>query len=233
MKKFNNIVFFTGAGMSAESGIHTYRGKGGTWEDYNWEEVACQSAFDNNPQKVLEFHELRRKEVLKAKPHNGHRIIHDIQKRVEKTNIITQNIDGMHQRADTSKVIELHGSLWRLRCESDGILINDKDNARYNTKRCQCGAWLRPDIVWFQDILSNEEMKKASQIISNCDLFVSVGTSGVVWPAAGYIELAKESGAFCVDINPEDTNFSDLYDKRIKMNASVGLINLLELLSFS
>ena len=171
--------------------------------------------------------------MLKAKPHNGHRIIHDIQKRVEKTNIITQNIDGMHQRADTSKVIELHGSLWRLRCESDGILINDKDNARYNTKRCQCGVWLRPDIVWFQDILSNEEMKKASQIISNCDLFVSVGTSGVVWPAAGYIELAKDSGAFCVDINPEDTNFSDLYDKRIKMNASVGLINLLELLGLS
>ncbi len=219
--------------MSAESGIHTYRGKGGTWEEYNWEEVACQTAFENNPLKVLKFHESRREEALNANLHDGHLIIQYIQKKVKETNIITQNIDGMHQRSSTSNILELHGSLWRLRCNNDQTLIEDMNRAKYKTMKCKCGNWLRPDIVWFQDVLNNKVMEKASRLINDCDLFISVGTSGVVWPAAGFIELASAGGAFCIDINPENTIFSNLYDKRIKVKASEGLKILLEYLSFS
>ena len=227
LDNFSRIVFFTGAGMSAESGIPTFRGNGGIWHDYNWEEYACEIAFKKNPKKVLKFHELRRKESLLSNPHIGHKIIANIQKSKKHSWIITQNIDGMHQRGGANRIIELHGSLWRLRCENEQKIIIDKKEASYQTRKCICGNWLRPDIVWFQDMLKQSIVSQAIKIISKCDLFISIGTSGMVWPAAGYPQLAKSNGALCIEINTEQSIVSHMYDKIIKKTASLGLVDLL------
>ncbi len=225
---YNHIVFFTGAGMSAESGVPTYRGLGGLWHEYKWEDYASQDAFINHPEGVLDFHELRRIEALKCIPHSGHEIIAQIQDKNPNTVIITQNIDGMHQRSGTDHVVELHGSLWRLRCDAEVQVIDDLDNGKYYTRKCKCGAWLRPDIIWFQDTLSESTVQKATKEISSCDLFISIGTSAVVWPAAGYPKLAKDSGAFCIEINPEETVLSPQYDYCIRSTASHGLTQLFQ-----
>ena len=201
---YRNIVFFTGAGMSAESGVPTYRGKGGIWKQYNYGEYACQEAFDRDPEKVLRFHELRRRAVLDCPPHEGHRVIAGM----AETIVVTQNIDGMHQRAGSLKVVELHGSLWRLRCDRCGTMREDCGQD-YATLRCTCGNWLRPDIIWFGDMLDESVMQMATEAITACDLFISIGTSASVWPAAGFPALARRSGAYCIEINPEPSGSTD------------------------
>lgn len=214
------IVFFTGAGMSAESGVPTYRGKGGVWEQYDYETYACQRAFERDPEKVLEFHELRRSAVLDCQPHDGHRTIAGMPQAC----VVTQNIDGMHQRAGSRNVIELHGSLWRLRCDTCKSVKEDVGR-RYESRRCGCGNWLRPDITWFGDLLDEKVMRQASARIAACDLFVSIGTSGTVWPAAGFPALARQAGAVCVEINPEPTA-SIRYDLVISQSACSALPGL-------
>ena len=219
----HKIVFFTGAGMSAESGVPTYRGSGGIWNEYKWEEYACESAFKKNPNHVLDFHELRRIEALKCKPHSGHLIIKKIQEKYQNTTIITQNIDGMHQRADNQNIIELHGSLWKIKCQTDGKKFEDLENGHYANRYCDCGETLRPDIVWFQDMLDEKIVKKTISAISGCALFISIGTSASVWPAAGFPKLAREAGAYCIEINPEITELSSMYDEVIRERAGKGL----------
>ena len=219
----NKIVFFTGAGMSAESGVPTYRGRGGIWNEYKWEEYACESAFRSNPDLVLDFHELRRIEALNCKPHNGHFIINEIEHVIKNTKIITQNIDGMHQRANSKDVLELHGSLWKMRCQTEGKIYEDLENGKYSSRYCDCGNILRPDIIWFQDMLKEDVVQNAIGLISSCDLFVSIGTSAVVYPAAGFPRLAKDSGAYCIEINPEKTELSQIFDEVIREKASNGL----------
>ena len=223
LKKYEKIVFFTGAGMSAESGVPTYRGRGGIWHEYKWEEYACQVAFDRYPKKVLDFHELRRIEAMKCHPHLGHEIISKIEKINKNTYIVTQNIDGMHQRANSKKVIELHGSLWKMRCQTENLIFDDLEQGKYFRRKCTCGDWLRPNIIWFQDMLNEKIMSMANNIIIECDLFISIGTSAVVWPAAGYPTLAKDTGSYCIEINPEKTEISNLFHENIRMPASQGL----------
>jgi len=219
LSEFGKIIFFTGAGMSAESGVPTYRGSGGIWHKYNWQEYACQTAFDKNPTKVLKFHELRRASVLKCNPHDGHNFIGELQKNHENVTIITQNIDGMHQRAGTKNVVELHGSLWRMRCDDCNVLIEDIGK-KYQNINCDCGKYLRPDITWFGDNLKSSVFENASNIIKKCDIFISIGTSGAVWPAAGLPSEAKRNGAYCIEINPEPTDLSSIYDEVIDCKAS-------------
>ena len=226
LDNFSKIVFFTGAGMSAESGIPTFRGKGGIWHKYNWEDYACETAFKKNPEKVLKFHELRRKESLTSNPHIGHKIIAGIQQDKKHSWVITQNIDGIHQRENANRIIELHGSLWRLRCENEQKIIIDNKKASYQRRKCSCGNWLRPDIIWFQDMLKQNIVSQAVKLISKCELFISIGTSGMVWPAAGYPQLAKSNGALCIEVNTEQSAVSHIYDKFIKKNASLGLVDL-------
>ncbi len=213
--------------MSAESGVPTYRGRGGTWERYQWEEYACQEAFERDPEGVLRFHALRRQAVLQCKPHAGHEAIVQLEKNHGSVTVVTQNIDGMHQRAGSRNVIELHGSLWRLRCPDHGVI--DDVGERYTTDHCdRCGGWLRPDIVWFCDNLDEAVVDRALTAISSCDLLVSIGTSGVVWPAAGFPVAARENGAQCVEINPEETDMSYLYETAIREPAALCLPNLFD-----
>jgi len=214
--------------MSAESGVPTYRGQGGIWHRYRWEEYACQKAFESDPEKVLRFHELRRRSVRKCQPHTGHFTITDLQKKHENVAIVTQNIDGMHQRAGSRYVVELHGSLWHLSCPHHGVI--EDIGAHFHSYRCQtCGAWLRPHITWFGDMLDQSVINSALGLIRQSDLFVSVGTSGVVWPAAGFPEVARDNGAYCIEINPEETEKSHLYDETLRASAGEALPHLFDI----
>ncbi|MBC8323017.1 MAG: NAD-dependent deacylase [Candidatus Marinimicrobia bacterium] len=216
---FKRIIFFTGAGMSAESGVPTYRGEGGVWREYNWQEYACQEAWELNPEKVFDFHDLRREEALKCFPHKGHDVITALQKVHPNVVIVTQNIDGMHQRAGSENVIELHGSIWRIRCDREDWVKEDLSKGPFSKRKCDCGAWLRPDIIWFSDMLDPDTVQQADEVISKCDLFISIGTSGVVWPAAGYPQLAKSSGAMCIEVNPKPSEQAWMVDHVYKGKA--------------
>jgi NAD-dependent deacetylase len=226
LSQYEHIVFFTGAGMSAESGVPTYRGSGGIWNQYRWEEYACQEAFNADPGKVLKFHELRRAAVLACNPHAGHFAIAALEKKHQRLTVVTQNIDGMHQRAGNRNVIELHGSLWRLRCTNDGTA--EDIGEKYKSYKCaKCGGWLRPDIIWFGDMLDQGVMSEAIETIQRCNLFISIGTSGVVYPAAGFPQYAKENNARCIEINPEANEMSFFYDEAIRDSAGKALPKLL------
>lgn len=216
---FQRIVFFTGAGLSAESGIPTYRGVGGIWHEYDYSEYACQRAFDRDPNKVWDFHDLRRAKIGSCQPNDGHKVIAAIQQANPTTRIVTQNIDGLHTRAGAQKVIELHGSLWRVRCDAESI-VRDDLTVPMTPRRCSCGAYWRPDIVWFEDMLSEKVLRRASRALEECDLLVSVGTSGLVYPAAALPQIAAESGAVCVEINLQDTPVSNLYSHHPRGPAS-------------
>ena len=216
---FQRVVFFTGAGLSAESGIPTYRGHGGIWSEYRYEDYACQRAFDRDPEKVWDFHDRRREKVGACAPNEGHRLIAKVQKRAPATVVVTQNIDGLHQRAGSTSVVELHGSLWRVRCDPEGQGRQD-ESVPMAPRRCACGAFFRPDIVWFEDALDPDTIRRAEDALSGCDLLVSVGTSAYVFPAAELPRIAMRRGATTVEINLEDTPVSHLYTYRPRGNAS-------------
>lgn len=220
---FRHIVFFTGAGMSAECGVPTYRGSGGIWSQYDYRNYACQRAFDADPRKVLDFHELRRSKVLDCEPHAGHRHLARLQARYPQLEVVTQNIDGMFQRAGVRVAAELHGSLWRVRCTQHGVR-DDAGQGVFHARRCSdCGAWLRPDITWFEDNVNVQVFACARELVANADLFVSVGTSGAVWPAAGFAQQARRAGARMIEINLEDNEASSLYDTRVRASASEAI----------
>lgn len=226
LSAFANIVIFTGAGLSAESGVPTYRGRGGIWQQYNYEDYACQRAFDRDPVRVLDFHEVRRTKVLACLPHAGHAAIAALQAARPGVQVITQNIDGLLQRAGARVDAELHGSLWRVRCARHGIW-EDAADGPYRSRLCpQClptEVPLRPDITWFEDRVNEAVFARAGELVARADLFVSVGTSAVVWPAAGFIEAAKRAGARMIEVNPEATEASGLFDECAREPASVAL----------
>lgn len=222
---FERIVFFTGAGMSAESGIPTYRGKGGIWAEYDYEDYACQRAFDRDPERVWDFHDKRRAAVRACAPNDGHRVVTAVQEKRPGTLVVTQNIDGMHQRAGAAVAAELHGSLWRVRCDADEV-VRDDDTVPMTPRTCRCGGYWRPDIVWFEDSLDHRVVRRAREALEACDLLVSIGTSAVVYPAAELPRLAVQRGAMTVEINLEDTPLSHLYQHRLRGKASDVLAEL-------
>lgn len=223
---FRHVVFFTGAGLSAESGIPTYRGHGGIWKQYNYEDYACQRAFETDPNKVWDFHDQRRQKIASCEPNAGHQVIAELQRtRESAVGIITQNIDGLHQRAGATEVVELHGSLWRVRCDREGMVRSDF-TVPANPRWCSCGQPFRPDIVWFGDSLNARNLKTAMALLSGCDLLVSVGTSAVVYPAAELPNIAMKRGAMTVEINLEDTPMSGLYRQHLRGKASEILAEL-------
>jgi NAD-dependent deacetylase len=224
LARYRRVVFFTGAGLSAESGIPTYRGAGGMWAQYNYEEFACERAFQRTPEKVWDFHDKRRSFVAGKEPNLAHRLIADVVHK-QGAQVITQNIDGLHQRSGVDQAVELHGSLWRVRCPAEGTVTTNNDLPI--NRRCACGGYLRPDIVWFEDSLSALVLDRAEALLRACDLIVSIGTSGVVYPAADLPRIAKQVGATTVEINLEDTPVSHLFEHRLRGPASEVLPLLL------
>ena len=226
LRDFERIVFFTGAGISAESGVPTYRGKGGIWKDYDYQNCACEAAFSRDPEHVWEFHNYRRELVAKCAPNRGHEIIAAAEQELPSVMVVTQNIDGLHQLAGSSKIIELHGSLWRTRCDRCRAEPSTDRSAPLEDVRCSCGGYKRPDIVWFGDMLDYDNILAAKRALRECDLLVSIGTSAVVYPAAEMPLIAKQVGATLIEINPEETPLSAAYDHHMRGPATAMLAEL-------
>jgi NAD-dependent deacetylase len=224
MKK---IVVFSGAGISAESGIRTFRDSGGLWEEYKITDVATPEAWDRNQELVLEFYNQRRKQILQASPNDGHLALVKLEKKFD-VQIITQNIDDLHERAGSTKVLHLHGEILKSRSTADPSLVYPVHG--WELKKgalCAIGSQLRPHIVWFGEMVPN--MEYANQIASSADIFIIVGTSLNVYPAAGIVEYTQEYiPKFLVDPNPAEGNLFVKNLSVIPERAAKGLNDLVE-----
>jgi NAD-dependent deacetylase len=205
-----SVTVLTGVGVSAESGVPTFRDAlTGLWAKFSPEELATPRAFQSNPRLVWEWYEWRRKLVVGAKPNPAHVALVEMQNLFLRFHLITQNVDGLHQRAGSRNVIELHGNITRTKCSEEGTIVSSwKDTGEVPPKCPACGGLLRPDVVWFEEPMPEEEMQQAMTASTHCDFFFSVGTSTVVYPAAALPSEALRSGATVVEINPQPTPFT-------------------------
>ncbi|OQY47740.1 MAG: NAD-dependent protein deacylase [Candidatus Parabeggiatoa sp. nov. 2] len=207
LRTAQRVVVLTGAGTSAESGVPTFRdAQTGLWARYDPTELATPEAFRRNPRLVWEWYTWRRELVAKAAPNPGHLALVQMQARVPELTLITQNIDGLHQRAGSQQIIELHGNLARTKCADNGYLVESWPPTEEVPPHCpRCGGLLRPDVVWFGEPLSKKTLLQAITAVRQCDLVFSVGTSSLVHPAASLPFEALEQGAKLVEINPDET----------------------------
>lgn len=212
IREARTVSVLTGAGVSAESGIPTFRGAGGIWDKYDFRVLATHEGFRKDPRLVWEWYQLRQVEIAKARPNPAHMVIADMEKRFSSFSVITQNIDGMHARAGNKKVIELHGNIWRMRCERDGLELVLGAPVSDIPPLCQCGSILRPDVVWFGEQLPKNEVEEASRVARESELMFVVGTSAVVYPAAALPVITKNSGGAVVEVNLEPTDVSTYAD---------------------
>jgi NAD-dependent deacetylase len=204
LRSSERVAVLTGAGVSAESGLATFRGAGGLWEGHRVEEVATPFAFQRDPALVWRFYHMRREALSRAAPNPGHLALVELERRKGALNfvLITQNVDGLHTAAGSSQVWELHGNLRRVRC-TGCTAVNDRGlEILPDLPRClDCGSLLRPDIVWFHEALPMEVWNRAEQAARECSCLIVAGTSAIVYPAAGLIELAAASGASVIEVN--------------------------------
>lgn len=205
-----SVCVLTGAGISAESGVPTFRGEQGLWKKFRPEELANVDAFMRNPDLVWEWYSYRRKVVSEVQPNPGHFAIVEMQNLIRDFTLVTQNVDNLHSRAGSRGVVELHGNITRnycIRCRRPASeeLVQKSDKVPVCS---HCGGFIRPDVVWFGELLPPRAYEEAEDAASRCDLFLCVGTSGVVYPAASLPQMAKEHGAFVLEINAEYTDLS-------------------------
>ena len=214
MQQCGHIAVLTGAGTSAESGVPTFRdAQTGLWAQYDPQELATPDAFARNPQLVWDWYAWRRELVAQSAPNAGHFALAAMAAHPANFTLITQNVDGLHQQAGSEGVIELHGNISRIKCARDGELVT----AWGDEPRCpHCGSWLRPDVVWFGEDLPAAALEAAWQAAKTCDLFLTIGTSGVVQPAASLPLVAAENGAVMVELNVEDTPLSRFMDFKLR-----------------
>jgi NAD-dependent deacetylase len=205
------VTVLTGAGVSAESGVPTFRdAQTGLWVNFKPEELATPRAFRRNPRLVWEWYDWRRKRVATVQPNPAHHALAEMEKLFPHFALITQNVDGLHQRAGSRNVIELHGNITRTKCFDEGTVIASWTDTGDVPPKCpNCGGLLRPDVVWFEEPMPEAEMEQAVEASTHCDIFFSIGTSAVVYPAASLPFEALRSGATVVEINPQPTPFTD------------------------
>ena len=201
------VVVLSGAGVSAESSIPTFRdAQTGLWAKYDPEELATPQAFRRNPRLVWEWYTWRRELVSRAKPNPGHLALAALEQHIPKFRLITQNVDGLHQQAGSYSVIELHGNIYRTICSEEGTVVETWPETTHVPPRCpHCNGLLRPDVVWFGEMLPLTALEAAFEAAQSCDFFFSIGTSGLVHPAASLPMVALEQGAVVVEINPDTT----------------------------
>jgi NAD-dependent deacetylase len=225
IKRARRICVLTGAGISAESGIPTFRGPGGLWRNFKAEDLATIEAFSRDPTLVWEWYESRREVIAGAEPNPAHYAI----AKLPHCTVITQNVDELHQRAGSPNVLEIHGSIWKLRCMRCGTTRKELSVPLPEIPpRCECGGVLRPGVVWFGEELPFDVWDNAQQAVDNCDVLLVVGTSAVVYPAASLVPFAKLAGALVVEVNPDETPLSAEVDHTIRGRAGEVLPQLLE-----
>jgi NAD-dependent deacetylase len=213
--KPRTVVVFTGAGISADSGIPTFRGDTGLWREFRAEDLATPAAFGRDPLLVWEWYEWRRGLIREAKPNAAHEAV----ARLPDAIVVTQNVDGLHTRAGAPAVIELHGNIFRVRCTKEHLVTQHEEAFAHLPPYCECGALLRPDVVWFGETLSDDAVTRAVSAIRAADLLLVIGTSGVVYPAAGFVTLNR---GLSIEINPEASSVSSACKFAVAEKAAVA-----------
>lgn len=213
LKTAQNVAVLTGAGISAESGVPTFRGEEGLWKKFRAEELATVDAFMRNPELVWEWYMFRRDLMSKVAPNAGHYALVEMEKIFENFTLITQNVDGLHRQAGSDNILELHGNIKKNKCFDCGEKFEGEIDVKVGElPKCHCGGKIRPDVVWFGELLPAIEINGAFDASSRADLFFSIGTSALVHPAASMPMTAKQGGACLVEVNLEPTPLSDLAD---------------------
>ncbi len=208
-----SLLVITGAGISAESGIPTFRGSDGLWKNHRAEDLATPWAFERDPKTVWEWYDWRRGIIGKAEPNAGHWAIRELEGLFGDFLLVTQNVDGLHERTGITRMVEIHGNLWRVRCPRDGRTSMLRDvPLKTVPPTCECGTILRPDVVWFGESMPQDALEQAYAAIRSCDTLIVAGTSGVVYPVASFPEAVKNSGGFVIEINVEATPITAIAD---------------------
>jgi len=228
LRSAGSVAVLTGAGISAESGIPTFRGDEGLWKSFRPEDLATPEAFTRDPKTVWEWYDWRRGQIAAAEPNAGHRALAQLEREVTRFTLITQNVDGLHDRAGNVSILKLHGDIWTLRCTA---CEREHHDARAHIEPlpplCSCGGMERPGVVWFGEGLPGAIWDEAVYSAQEADLFLVIGTSALVHPAAGLVYLAKNEGARVVEINTGETAVSATVDLCWRAPAAVALPELL------
>jgi NAD-dependent deacetylase len=228
MESACSVAVLTGAGISAESGIPTFRGAAGLWRQYRPEDLATPEAFARDPKLVWEWYDWRRGLIAKAQPNAAHCALARLERRVSGFTLITQNVDGLHDRAGSRNILKVHGDIWTVRCSACGKERQDlRPSIPDLPLRCACGALERPGVVWFGEPLPAEVWQRAETVVREAALFLVIGTAAVVYPAAGLANLAKSAGAKVVEINVAETPLSPFVDASLRGPAAEILPQLL------
>jgi NAD-dependent deacetylase len=226
------VAALTGAGISAESGVPTFRGHDGLWRNFSATDLATPEAFDRDPALVWEWYRWRRGLIGRAQPNAGHLALARMEAALPGFDLVTQNVDGLHRRAGSRRIVELHGNIWRARCSRDcGFVIDQSEEASAEqgdgrasrVPTCRCGARLRPDVVWFGEALDPADVDRAVEAARQCDVFLVIGTSALVYPAAGLPSVASRAGALVVEVNVDDTPLTPLAGAVLRGPAAVVL----------
>jgi len=213
LRRARRVVALTGAGISAESGVPTFRGEGGLWRNFRAEELATPEAFHRNPKLVWEWYDWRRGLIAGCRPNLGHQVLARWEARFESCRVVTQNVDGLHRAAGSRNVICLHGDIWTVRCSRCAFEAIDLSTPLPELPpRCHCGALLRPGVVWFGEALPEGAFRAAGEAVSRAEVVLVAGTSGLVYPAAGLPAAARAAGAALVELNLGRTPLSALMD---------------------
>jgi NAD-dependent deacetylase len=213
--RHDRIVVLTGAGLSAESGLSTFRDPNGIWSKYDWREVATPEGFAINPEKVHDFYNSRRRAQATVAPNAAHAALARMELAFPATTIVTQNIDALHEAAGSHNVIHMHGEILKVLCGSCGVRQPYSEDLTTDSicPECHTTGTMRPDVVWFGEM--PYQMQRIADAVAACDLFISIGTSGNVYPAAGFVAAAREVGAHTVELNLEPSEGANLFTEKI------------------
>ncbi|MCC2641305.1 MAG: npdA [Nitrospira sp.] len=215
-----SVTVLTGAGISADSGVPTFRGADGLWRRYRAEDLATPEAFTRDPRLVWEWYNWRRELIATKRPNHAHDAVAQMEQRFERFWLITQNVDGLHRDAGSRQLSEIHGNIWMVRCTACRLVVENRDVPISILPLCRsCGSLLRPHIVWFGESLAKDDLQKSDDALHTCDLCLIIGTSGLVYPGAGFASLAKQAGAFVAEINLDPTAQSGIVDVAIQGRA--------------
>ena len=223
------ITILTGAGISADSGVPTFRGADGLWRNYRAEDLATPEAFERDPRLVWEWYNWRRELIATKQPNPAHHAVAALEACRSGFWLITQNVDGLHRAAGSRLLSEIHGNIWMVRCTAcDAVTENHQVPLQLLPFCVRCQGLLRPHIVWFGESLFSEDLARCAQALQACDVLIVIGTSGDVYPAAGFAEVAKEARAFVIEVNIDPTPQSALVDISLRGHAKDLVPNLLE-----
>lgn len=228
LTKARAVLVLTGAGISAESGVPTFRGPEGLWRQFRPEDLATPDAFARDPKLVWEWYAWRREKIAPLAPNAAHRALARLEERVPEFLLATQNVDGLHQVAGSRRLLELHGSLWQVRCVRCGAGRQDRAPLPELPPRCACGGLLRPGVVWFGEALPEAAIEQAFGAARKAEVVLVIGTSSLVYPAAALPQVGEENGAFVIEVNPEETPLSRSADVSLRGKAAEVVPSLVE-----